>query len=183
MIDDYIRIVQAKRPLVFVIENVPQFLTKEQGKYLEKVITGLSEYEISYQVVCDWELGGYTMRKRMILVGSRIGKITSPDVYLTTKHTAGDALRKVTPDWYGFEEYSKAKPKTIEKMKQVRPGHNYKDIREMAHLDRHSDTYYRLSMEKPAITLVNWRKVNTMPPVGNRILYIAEAASLTGLNG
>ena len=53
----------------------------------------------------------------------------------------------------------------------------------MAHLDRHSDTYYRLSMEKPAITLVNWRKVNTMPPVGNRILSIAEAASLTGLNG
>lgn len=183
LIDDYIRIVQAKRPLVFVIENVPQFLTKEQGKYLEKVITGLSEYEISYQVVCDWELGGYTMRKRMILVGSRIGKITIPDVNLTTKHTAGDALRKVTPDWYGFEEYSKAKPETIEKMKQVRPGHNYKDIREMAHLDRHSDTYYRLSMEKPAITLVNWRKVNTMPPVGNRILSIAEAASLTGLNG
>ena len=132
MIDDYIRIVQAKRPLVFVIENVPQFLTKEQGKYLEKVITGLSEYEISYQVVCDWELGGYTMRKRMILVGSRIGKITIPDVNLTTKHTAGDALRKVTPDWYGFEEYSKAKPETIEKMKQVRPGHNSKDIREMA---------------------------------------------------
>lgn len=53
----------------------------------------------------------------------------------------------------------------------------------MAHLDRHSDTYYRLSMEKLAITLVNWRKVNTMPPVGNRILSIAEAASLTGLNG
>ena len=31
LIDDYIRVVKAKRPLMFVIENVRQFLTKEKG--------------------------------------------------------------------------------------------------------------------------------------------------------
>lgn len=51
LIDDYIRIVKAKKPLMFLIENVPQFITKEGGKYLEKVLTELSEYEISYSVV------------------------------------------------------------------------------------------------------------------------------------
>lgn len=75
LIDDYIRIVLAKRPLMFVIENVPQFLTKDHGMYLEKVLTELSEYQITYQVVEDWALGGYTKRKRMLLIGSRIGRI------------------------------------------------------------------------------------------------------------
>lgn len=48
---------------------------------------------------------------------------------------------------------------------------------------RHSDTYRRLSYDEPAVTIVNWRKVNIMPPEGNRSLSVAEAASLMGLNG
>ena len=67
-------------------------------------------------------------------------------------------------------------------MAQVRPGHNYKDIREMSHLDRHSDTYRRLSYDAPSPTIVNWRKVNMMPPEGNRVLSVAEAAALMGLD-
>ena len=182
LIDDYIRIVKDKQPLVFLIENVPQFITKEAGMYLEKVITGLSEYQITYQVVNDWDVGGYTTRKRMLLVGSKIGKIQIPDVELTRKRTAGEALKKVTPDWIHFSDVTKARPDTIEKMAQVRPGHNFRDIKGMEHLDRHSNTYRRLSMDEPSITIVNWRKVNVMPPIGNRILSVAEVAALMGLN-
>lgn len=97
--------------------------------------------------------------------------------------TVGDALRKINNNWYGYDEYTKPGKATIEKMKQVRPGHNYKDIAEMSGLNRHSDVYRRLSYDEPAVTLVNWRKVNIMPPEGNRSLSIAEAASLTGLDG
>lgn len=183
LIDDYIRIVLAKRPLMFVIENVPQFITKEQGIYLNKVLTELSDYQITYHVVNDWDVGGYTTRKRMILIGSRIGKVIIPNVELTSKKTAGDALKKVTKNWIHYDDVTKARPDTIEKMKHVRPGHNYKDIPEMAGLDRHSDTYRRLSMDKPSITIVNWRKVNIMPPIGNRTLTVAEAEALMGLPG
>lgn len=183
LIDDYIRIVLAKRPLMFVIENVPQFLTKDHGMYLEKVLTELSEYQITYQVVEDWALGGYTKRKRMLLIGSRIGKIVIPDVALTSKKTVGDALRKVTSDWIHYKDVTQARPDTVEKMKHVRPGHNYKDIPEMADLDRHSNVYRRLAMDEPGVTITNWRKVNLMPPVGNRILTVAEAEALMGLPG
>ncbi|MEE1255977.1 MAG: DNA cytosine methyltransferase [Lachnospiraceae bacterium] len=182
LIDDYIRIVKAKKPLVFVIENVPQFITKENGMYLERVLTELSEYEITYQVVSDVKLGGYTKRQRMILCGSRIGKIYLPDVLLEKTKTAGDALCKVNDTWFNYNDITKASKETQRKMAFVRPGHNYKDIPEMKNLERHSCTYKRLSADEPAITIVNWRKVNIMPPIGNRILSVSEAAALMGLD-
>lgn len=117
----------------------------------------------------------------MLLIGSKIGKIQIPDVELTTKHTAGDALKKVTPEWIHYSDITKARPDTIKKMEQVRPGHNFKDIKGMENLDRHSNVYRRLAMDEPSVTITNWRKVTLMPPVGNRILSVAEAAALMGL--
>lgn len=185
LVDDYIRIVKAKQPLIWCIENVPQFLTKEDGKYLEKVLTNLSEeYNITYSVVNDVEVGGYSTRKRMILIGSTkaMDKVIIPNVELSKKGTVGDALKKVTPDWFNYNDVTKASEVTIAKMKQVRPGHNYKDIEELKNLNRHSNFYYRLESDKPSVTIVNWRKVNIMPPVGNRILSVSEAAAIMGLD-
>lgn len=184
LVDDYIRIVKAKRPLVFCIENVPQFLTKENGLYLEKVLTELSEYNISYSVVSDLEVGGYSMRKRMVLIGcvKEMGKISIPDVVLSKTRTCGEALKKVTTEWFNYNDVTTAKEDTKRKMAFVRPGHNYKDIPEMEHLDRHSNVYRRLASDEPSVTITNWRKVNLMPPIGNRILTVSEAASIMGLD-
>ena len=52
----------------------------------------------------------------------------------------------------------------------------------MAGLERHSDTYRRLAWNEPSIALPNWRKVNIMPPEGNRILSVSEAAAIMGLD-
>ncbi len=184
LIDDYIRMVHAKKPLMFVIENVRQFLTKENGKYLNKVLTELSDYNITYSVINDNEVGGFTTRERMVLIGTdkSVGKIVIPDVELVRHRTTGDALKRVTTEWYNYSDITKASPDTVKKMSQVRPGHNYKDIPELAHLDRHSNVYRRLAEDEPAVTITNWRKVNLMPPVGNRILSVSEAAALMGLN-
>ena len=78
-------------------------------------------------------------------------------------------------------------------MAYVKDGENYKSIPEMADLNRHSDTYKRLDADKPAITIVNWRKVNIMPPLrflskdkdGNLIqrqLNCAEAKAIQGFS-
>lgn len=184
LIDDYIRIVKAKKPLMFVIENVPEFITKEGGLYLEKVLTELSDYNITYSVVNDHEVGGYSTRKRMILIGSikAMGKIIIPNVELSKKHTCGDALKKVDSSWFNYADITTPRPDTVQKMSMVRPGHNFKDIPEMAHLDRHSNVYRRLSFDEPSVTITNWRKVNLMPPVGNRTLSVAEAAAIQGLD-
>lgn len=185
LVDDYIRIVKAKKPLMFVIENVPQFITKESGRYLSKVIEGLSnDYNITYSVVNDWDLGGYSTRKRMVLIGSvkAMGKVIIPNVELFSRRTVKDALKKVTPDWLNYEDITVGRPDTIRKMSMVRQGHNYKDIPELAGLDRHSNVYRRLHPDEPSVTLTNWRKVNLMPPIGNRILSVSEAAAIMGLN-
>ena len=169
---------------MFVIENVRQFITKDDGIYLEKVLSELSDYNITYSVVNDNEVGGYTKRERMVLIGSvkEMPKVVIPNVVLSSKKVTRDALSKVTSDWYNYEDVTKASDSTKKKMAQVRQGHNYKDIKEMAHLNRHSNVYRRLSYDEPACTITNWRKVNLMPPEGNRILSVSEAAALMGLN-
>ena len=185
LVDDYIRIVKGKNPLMFVIENVEQFVTKENGKYFQRVLTELSgDYNITYSIVNDNEVGGYSLRKRMVLIGSKkeMGKLIIPNVELSRKKTAGMALAKVTPDWYHYNDITKASEETKRKMAQVRPGHNYKDIEELKELSRHSNVYRRLAADQPSVTITNWRKVNLMPPEGNRILSVAEAAAIMGLD-
>lgn len=185
LIDDYIRMVRAKKPLMFLIENVEQFITKEQGKYLGKVIDELSaDYNITYSVVNDWDVGGYSTRKRMLLIGSvkAIGKVIIPDVELTERKTVRHALAKVDDTWFNYSDITKASPETVAKMAQVPQGGNYKCIRGMENLDRHSNIYRRLELDKPSVTITNWRKVNLIHPTENRILSVAEASSIMGLD-
>lgn len=185
LIDDYIRIVQAKKPLMFLVENVEQFITKERGKYLERILTTLSDnYNITYSIVNDWEVGGYSKRKRMILIGSikAMGKIIIPDVCLASKRVVKDALRKVTSDWFNYSDITKASPETQAKMAQVPQGGNYKYIKGMENLNRHSNIYRRLDENAPSVTITNWRKVNLTHPNENRILSVSEAAAIMGLN-
>ena len=187
LVEDHIRITKAKHPLMFVIENTPEFLTKEKGKYLQMVLDGLSEYNITYSLVTDSEVGGYTNRKRMILVGSskEVGKVLIPNVELTSKKTVRDAFSKITPDWFNFSDITKSKDDTQRSMSYVRPGHNYKDIPASVQefgKSTQSNTYRRLSWDEPACTILNWRKARIMPPEGNRVLSVAEAAALQGLD-
>jgi DNA (cytosine-5)-methyltransferase 1 len=186
LIDDYVRIVKEKKPLIWVIENVPQLLTKGDGVHFEKILSELSsDYHITYSVIDDSAVGGYTIRKRMVIIGSlhEVGEIVIPDISVSSKKTADDALRKVTSDWFNYSDITRSTPDTMRKMSYVRPGHNYKDIPELSDKVRHSNLYRRLRGDKPAVTITNWRKILLMPPVGNRILSVAEAAALMGLDG
>jgi DNA (cytosine-5)-methyltransferase 1 len=188
LIYDYIRMVKAKNPWMFVIENVPQFITEDNGKWLNVLLTELSpDYNITYSVVNDADLGGYTMRRRMVLIGSMkaMGKVVIPDVHISEYEykTAGDALRKVTPKWPHYYEHPAHNEETIRKMSLVRPGNNFKDIPESRGIkNRHSNSYRRLDADKPAVTLAHPRKTLMMPPVGNRSLTVAESAALMGLD-
>ena len=166
-------------------EKYIDVFTKEKGKYLERVLTALSDdYNITYSVVNDWEVGGYSKRKRMLLIGSikAMGKIVIPDVCLTSKKVVKDALKKVTSEWYNYNDITKASAATQAKMAQVPQGGNYKYIKEMEHLDRHSNVYRRLDENEPSVTITNWRKVNLTHPTENRILSVSEAAAIMGLD-
>ena len=184
LIDDYIRIIKDKSPKVFVIENVPQLLTKEHGMYINKVFNQLSEYEITTKVICDSEVGGYTTRKRAIVIGSRIGKISLPDVTFSTVKTVRDALKDVDSTWFNWEDVTIPRENTRLTMSYVPQGGNWKDVPPEIHKfgpATHSDIYQRLAWDKPSPTIVNWRKINLTHPEENRILNVSEAAALMGL--
>ncbi len=184
LIEEYIRIVKAKMPLMFLVENVEGFLSMERGKYLQKVITELSgDYNITYSVVNDWDLGGYSIRKRMLLIGAvkAIGKVIIPDVEVFKKKVVRDALCKVNNEWFNFNDITKSRPETLAKISKVTQGKNFRCVNEMEHLDRHSNMYRRLDENKPSITITNWRKICLAPPHENRILSVSEAAAIMGL--
>lgn len=147
---------------------------------LKKVISESKEYEVSSTVVMDADLGGYTMRKRAIIIGSRIGKINLPNVKVLPYKTVKEALSKVNTEWFNYSDISKSSEKTIERMKQVPPGGNFKDIPELAGCNSHSGRYKRLHPDQLCPTLVNWRKLPLIHPTEDRILSVAEAIALSG---
>ena len=165
-----------------MIENVPQFLTCHDGIHLARVMDKLgADYEITSSVIKDCDVGGYTLRKRAVLIGSRIGKVILPALKLRPLKTVREALAKVTSDWFNFYDQTRSKPETVSQMALVRPGHNYKDIPALRNKpDMHSDRYYRLDPDKPAPTIVNWRKLPLIHPAENRTLTVAEASALMG---
>lgn len=184
LIEDYIRIVKAKQPKVFVIENVPQFLTAENKRYINKVYDELPDYEITQTVISDNEVGGYSYRKRAIVIGSRIGEIKLPDIRLSNGNTVRDALEKVDETWKNYSDVTLPRQSTKECMEYVPEGGNWKDIPETIHKfgpSTQSNTYRRLAWSEPSPTITNWRKCILIHPSENRILNVSEAAAIMGL--
>ena len=188
LIDDYIRIVKAKNPAVFVIENVPQLLTKENGRYIKKVFDELAEYEISCSVVNDGQVGGYSIRKRAIVIGSRIGKIELPEPEIATLKTVREALSKVDATWFNFNDVTEPRESTKEAMSYVPQGGNWQDVPEEIQKkhgwgkNTQSNVFRRLALDALSPTICNWRKSSLTHPTENRILTVAEAAAIMGLD-
>lgn len=187
LVEEIVRLVKEtkEKPKVIVVENVPQLLTKENGLYVSKLMDGLSDYEASVQLIEDCKVGGYTHRQRAIVIFSRIGKIKLPNLEVLPTKTVKDALSKVDATWFNYHDYSIPKKETVEKMKWVKPGGNWRDIpKEVFEYKEktHSNVMRRLALHEIAPTVANVRKDNMMPPEGNRCLSVAEAAALMGLD-
>ncbi len=184
LVNEYLRITAENYPDVFVIENVPQFLSCNDGEYLSRVMTRMAaDYNISSTIVKDCDVGGYTTRKRAIIIGSRIGKITIPNKILHPLRTVKEALAKITPKWFNFGDLTISKPETIRNMSYVRQGHNFRDIPWLKDKpNMHSDRYFRLDPDNVSPTIVNWRKLPLIHPYENRTLTVAEASALMGFD-
>lgn len=79
---EYARIVHFVHPKVFVLENVPQFMKSEQfHMMLDWTGPGgpLEDYQLAYGVVNAADFGVPQRRRRVIVVGSRVGVPTLPN--------------------------------------------------------------------------------------------------------
>lgn len=188
LIVQYMRIVRKLNPKVFVMENVPEVLTACDGAYFEEIKRVAKEcgYDMTAEIVQDNKVGGYTTRRRAIILGSRVGPAVLSGLKVVSDKTAGDALRKVDPSWSNYDDVTLPRPETKLRMSFVPQGGNYTSIPEEYRTEsknRHSCTYRRLAMNEPSPTIVNWRKPPIIHPTEDRTLTVAEAKALQGLPG
>lgn len=74
----YIRAVKDAYPLVFVVENVPPLLNSEEGQELIRQALKL-DYKVEGRVLNSADYGVPQVRKRTIIIGSRVGPVKFPE--------------------------------------------------------------------------------------------------------
>jgi len=97
-------------------------------------------------------------------------------------------LKKVTSNWFNFNDVTVPSKSTEERMKNIPKGSNWESLPKELWCPSfkigktHSNTYRRLELDKPSITLANYRKCNIIHPTENRGLSVAEALALSGFD-
>ncbi|WP_416656078.1 DNA cytosine methyltransferase [Bacillus amyloliquefaciens] len=191
LINYYINAVKANPYCkVFVLENVPQILTAGNGVFKDAIYNALSDFEITSGIINAADMGDPQMRKRAIFIGSKIGKIPLPnkerdaDSYTTVR----DAFAGITENLPNQKDVSKPRQETVEKMKHVPPGGNWRNIPDHLKTAKmlskngvHSSIFRRLEWDKPSVTITNVRKTLMTHPVLNRTLTVRECARLFSL--
>lgn len=74
----YVRAVKDANPLVFVVENVPPLLKSEEGRQIISRTRKLG-YQVEGRVLNSADYGVPQVRKRTIIIGSRIGPVKFPE--------------------------------------------------------------------------------------------------------
>lgn len=186
---EYIEAVKANGNCkVFVIENVEEMLSKGGGIFLEEIKSELSDFEITHGVLTATDFGSAQKRKRAFVIGSKIGPISLPRPVKNAVKTVREAFKGLHDKIPNQLDYTIPKPETLERIKYIPQGGNWRDIPE--HLrpksmnnsgSTHSSIYRRLSWDEPSITIANPRKSNILHPTENRIISVREAARLFDL--
>lgn len=90
---EYLRVVAAAKPSVFVLENVERFSKSAEFQMLlaEADHGSLQEYELSWKVLLAADYGVAQRRPRTIAIGSRIGRIDPPEA-THSRLPSGDLL-------------------------------------------------------------------------------------------
>lgn len=166
---------------VLVLENVPQLLTK--GKvFVDELKERLSDFEVTINKVNSYDYGSPQVRRRAIIIASKIGKIKLVNPPNVKHQTVRDAFNGLTDDIPNQLDYTHSAKSTIEKMKYVPQGGNYKDIPpEIRSKGRYSNSYRRLDNNKPSVTIPHASRSVITHPTLNRIISIRECCRLFDL--
>jgi DNA (cytosine-5)-methyltransferase 1 len=134
----YVRAIDQTRPRVFVVENVPPLLNSEEGQELIRETRGMG-YEVEGRILTAADYGAPQIRKRTIIIGSRIGPLIFPE-QTNIKPEKRTLLTRHLPDWvtvrqaigdlpfeptgYSLHIGRNPTPKSIQRYKHVPPGGN-----------------------------------------------------------
>jgi DNA (cytosine-5)-methyltransferase 1 len=197
----FVRALEQVRPLVFCMENVPELLKSQEYILFKETLESAEElgYKIKAEVLNAADFGVPQLRRRAIVIGSRIGEPpwpTSthvPDQYATVRR----ALRGLPLEPHGrswHRSRPSIRPSSIERYKQVPEGGNRFDLMAkrpdltpacwLRKKTGTTDVFGRLWWDRPAFTIrtefYKPEKGRYLHPVAHRPITVREAASLQG---
>ena len=186
---EYLRMVKGLKPLTIMMENVPgienYFLFKKLIRELKKL-----EYQIDYRVVNVKDYGVPQRRRRMVVVGSKLGTINvAPET--NERVTVRDVISKLNLDDDPRHNIKEHRTQRVREMiSQIPPnGGSRKDLPKKYLLKCHqpenvgfNDIYGRLRWDDYSTTItggcLNPSKGRFLHPTKNRAITPREAALL-----
>ena len=96
------RIIEAKKPHAFVLENVKQLVGHENGRTLKRILNVLVElgYHVDYKVLNALDCGLPQKRERVVIVGSAVPFAMDWNIKVSDAKTLEDILEKEVPKKY-----------------------------------------------------------------------------------
>lgn len=166
----FLRFVDAKKPKVFVAENVKGLLTANDKKAIKQIIkdfeTVVPGYNVKFHLYNFADYGVPQLRERLLIVGIRSDidfnfehpkpTHSSKDDSLLPHVTAGQALSDIPSDAKN-SEHQNLNPSTIEKLKLIPAGGNFTDIPKDHPLyvkGMISHVYRRIHPDEPSKTII-----------------------------
>ncbi len=193
LITEYVRLVKELMPYTLMMENVPGLVDYDLFKEAVRVLKEELEYEIDYRIVDVKEYGVPQSRKRLVLVGSRLGKISVAEGN-GKKRTVRDTIGKLPHPEKSRDHLHKIFPihsAEIQKRIELTPknGGSRKDLPKKYLLKCHkreeigfNDIYGRLRWDDVSSTItggcLNPSKGRFLHPEQNRCISAREAALL-----
>lgn len=193
LIMEYIRLVKALKPYTIMMENVPGLVEYDLFKKAIKILSEELNYNIDFKVVNVKDYGVPQSRRRLVLVGSRLGEIKVAEP-LYKKKTVKDVIGKLPKPKESKDELHKIFPKhTLEVKRRIsltpKDGGSWKDLPKKYILKCHkaenvgfNDVYGRLRWNDYSTTItggcLNPSKGRFLHPEQNRNISAREAALL-----
>jgi DNA (cytosine-5)-methyltransferase 1 len=114
---DIARILKAKKPKAFVLENVKQLVSHNQGKTLERIIETLENlgYQVHYKVLNALDFGLPQKRERVFIVGFREPKHFVWQLKKTEMKPLREVLEtEVAPNYFASEKIKENRARSVE---------------------------------------------------------------------
>lgn len=186
LINEYVRIIKDIKPPLIMMENVPGIIEYDLFKDAVQELKNLGYY-LSYKVVNIADYGVPQRRRRLVLLGSLLGKVELPEGLLNEVATVRDYIFNLPSVEISNDPIHKIHSNHGEKVKEIiklipHNGGNRKDLPIEYWLECHkkegigfSDVYGRLSWDKVSSTITG----GCLSPSKGRFLHPTEDRSLT----
>lgn len=193
LIMEFVRMVRALRPYTFMMENVPGLVHYELFKEARHILENELGYHVDHKIVNVKDYGVPQSRKRLVLVGSRLGEIKvakATNERKTVRQVIGDLPipgESIDPLHKIFPNHTKEVQNRIERT--PKNGGSRKDLPQEFLLKCHqpenigfNDVYGRLRWDDYSSTItggcLNPSKGRFLHPEQDRCISAREAAML-----